>query len=53
MKKTDDKQVLIRLPVPLVKRLDAAAKKQQRSRTAEIRIRLAESLAARKAGATV
>ena len=44
MKKVDDKQVLIRLPGPMVKKLDAAAKRHERSRVAEIRIRLGESL---------
>jgi hypothetical protein len=43
MKKVETKQVLIRMPAPLLKRIDAAATAQQRSRTAEVCIRLAES----------
>ena len=44
MKKTESKQVLIRVPVPLLKRLDAAAEAQRRSRAAEVCLRLEVSL---------
>lgn len=48
MKKPDAKNILIRVPVPLLKRIDAAARAQSRSRTAEVCVRLAESLKAKK-----
>lgn len=48
MKKIESKQVLIRVPTPLLKRVDAAAKQQHRSRTAEVCLRLADSLKAKK-----
>lgn len=51
MAKIEDKQVLVRLPVTLVKRLDGEAKKQDRTRAAEIRIRLADSLKSKRSGA--
>lgn len=44
MKKIESKQVLIRVPVPLLKRVDAAAAAQRRSRAAEVCLRLTESL---------
>lgn len=40
------RKILVALPEPLVKKLDAAAKKSERSRTAEVRTRLAESFKA-------
>jgi predicted DNA-binding protein len=43
-KKAEAKNILVRVPVPLLKRLDAAAKRQQRSRAAEVRVRLEDSL---------
>lgn len=48
MPKTEFKSILIRVPVPLLKRLDAAARTQQRSRTKEVCVRLAASLKAAK-----
>lgn len=48
MKKQEFKQVLLRVPAPLLKRVDAAAKEQRRTRTAEVCVRLAESLKKRK-----
>lgn len=50
MKKSETKQVLIRVPVPLLKKVDAAAKAQQRSRTAEVCRRLEQSLSSKKPG---
>lgn len=44
-KPTTDRTVIARVPDPLIKKLDAAAKRGQRTRSAEIRIRLEESLA--------
>lgn len=44
MKKIESKQVLLRVPAPLLKRVDAAARDQGRSRTAEVCMRLNESL---------
>ncbi len=49
MKKTDSKAVLVRLPMSLMKKLDASAKKQARPRVAEIRLRLAGSFSKNKA----
>jgi hypothetical protein len=43
MKKAFAKPVLVRLSVPLLKKLDASAQAQRRSRTAEMNIRLAET----------
>jgi predicted transcriptional regulator len=43
-KTVEDKQVLVRLPATLVKSLDREAKKQQRPRSAVIRLRLAHSI---------
>jgi len=51
MKKVESKQVLIRLPAPLLKKVDAAAAAQRRSRTAEVCLRLADSLKKKGAGA--
>lgn len=42
--KNESKAVLIRLPAPLLKKVDAAAKEQRRSRTAEVCLRLAASM---------
>jgi len=44
MKKPEAKNILVRVPLPLLKKLDASAKRQHRSRTAEVRLRLEESL---------
>jgi hypothetical protein len=44
MKKAEAKNILVRVPIPLLRKLDAAAKRQHRSRTAEVRVRLEESL---------
>lgn len=44
MKKTEARNILVRVPVPLLKKLDKAAKHQGRSRTSEVVIRLADSL---------
>jgi hypothetical protein len=44
VKKIESKQVLIRVPVPLLKKLDVAAARQRRSRAAEVCLRLTESL---------
>lgn len=52
MKKTRDRTVIARVPDPLLKKLDTAAKKGQRTRSAEIRIRLEESLTRAPALAT-
>lgn len=49
MKTVESKQVLLRVPVQLLKKLDAAASAQRRSRTAEACVRLKESLQADKA----
>lgn len=53
--KATSKKVLVVLPEPLLKRLDIAARRQSRNRSAELCIRLADSLnekKAAKAGAT-
>ena len=50
MKTTEDKQVLVRIPEKLLKRLNTEAKRQQRPRAAEIRLRLADSF--KRKGAT-
>lgn len=44
MQKQDTKNILVRVPVPLLRKLDKAAKAQGRSRTSEVCIRLADSL---------
>lgn len=38
------KKILVSVPEPLLKRLDTAARQQSRNRSAEICVRLAESL---------
>lgn len=43
MKKTEKRNILVSVPVPLLKRLDSAARAQQRTRTAEVRVRLEQS----------
>nr|WP_315242125.1 hypothetical protein [uncultured Albidiferax sp.] len=48
MKKPETKNILVSVPLPLLKRLDSAARMQKRSRTAEVCVRLAESLKAKK-----
>ena len=50
MQKPDAKNILVRVPVPLLKKLDKAAKAQGRSRTSEVCIRLADSLKSKKSG---
>jgi len=49
MKKQYDRPVLARMPEPLIKRLDAAARRAGRSRSEELRLRLEESLSRAKA----
>lgn len=49
--KVESKAVLIRLPAPLLKKVDAAAKEQRRSRTAEVCLRLAASMKTTRAKA--
>ena len=44
MKTVEKKNILISVPVPLLKKLDTAARTEKRSRTAEVCVRLAESL---------
>lgn len=44
MKKTDEHLFSIRMPGTLVRKLDRAARKAERSRSAEIRYRLESSL---------
>ncbi len=43
MKKPEKKNILVSVPAPLLKRLDSAARAQQRTRTAEVRMRLEQS----------
>jgi hypothetical protein len=43
LKKTEAKNILVRLPVPLVKKLDRAARQHGRSRTSEVTLRLSET----------
>ena len=51
MSKSIKKNILVSVPLPLLKRLDTAAKKGMRSRTMEVCIRLEQSLkAARQVG---
>lgn len=52
MSKAEAKNILVRVPVPLLKRLDRAAKSQGRSRTSEVCLRLADSFK-RKAASEV
>ena len=49
MKKIEKKNILISVPVPLLKKLDSAAKAMRRSRTAEVCVLLEQSLKAGKA----
>lgn len=44
MKKTPDKPMVVRVPDSIIKKLDRAAKLAQRSRSAEVRVRLERSL---------
>jgi hypothetical protein len=44
MKKPEKKNILVSVPVPLLKRLDNSARKQSRSRTAEVCVLLEKSL---------
>ena len=44
------KKVLVSVPEPLLKKLDAVARRQDRDRSSELCRRLAESLKAHKAG---
>lgn len=44
MKLAEAKNILVRVPVGTLRKLDAAAKRQQRSRSAEVRLRLEDSL---------
>ncbi|CAM8627200.1 hypothetical protein MCEMSHM24_02713 [Comamonadaceae bacterium] len=48
MKKQPTKNILVSVPVPLLKKLDTAARTQMRSRTKEVCIRLEESLKSQK-----
>ena len=51
MSKSIKKNILVSVPLPLLKRLDTAAKKGRRSRTMELCVRLEQSLkAARQVG---
>jgi len=45
--KPRSKKVLLSVPEPLLKKIDAAAKSQQRDRSAEVCLRLAKSLKAK------
>ena len=49
MKKPEKKNILISVPVPLLKKLDSSAKAMHRSRTAEVCVLLEQSLKAGKA----
>lgn len=44
MNKPKSKKVLLSVPEPLLKKIDAAARAEQRTRTAEVCLRLAASL---------
>lgn len=44
MTKPPTKNILVNVPIPLLKRLDAAARKDGRSRTKEVCVRLERSL---------
>lgn len=46
------KKVLVVVPEPLLKKLDAAARKGSRNRSAELCVRLADSLKAKATGKT-
>lgn len=49
MKKTEAKSILVSVPLPILKKIEAAARAEMRSRNAEICIRLGLSLKAAKA----
>jgi len=49
MKKQYDHPVIARMPDPLIKKLDASARRAGRSRSEEMRLRLEESLSRAKA----
>lgn len=44
------KKVLVSVPEPLLKRLDTAARQKSRNRSAELCVRLAESLKVSRSG---
>jgi hypothetical protein len=48
MAKPPTKNILVSVPVPLLKKLDTSARKQMRSRTKEVCLRLELSLKAQK-----
>lgn len=48
MKKPDKKNILVSVPIPLLKKLDASARTNMRSRTAEVCVRLEQGLRPRK-----
>lgn len=45
---TRSKKILVSLPEPLLKKLDKAARQEKRNRSAELCVRLADSLKAKK-----
>lgn len=45
------KKILVSVPEPLLKKLDAAARKQQRNRSSELCVRLADSLSNKRVAA--
>ena len=49
MKKPEKKNILVSVPVPLLKKLDSSARSQSRSRTAEVCVLLDQALKAAKA----
>ena len=49
MKKQPTKNILVSVPVPLLRKLDLAARAQMRSRTKEVCVRLEQSLMKPKA----
>lgn len=51
--KKQSKKVLVSIPEPLLKRLDAKAKSEKRSRSAELCMRIEMSLKKRASEATV
>lgn len=53
MHKLETKNILVRVPVSLLKKLDRAAKKEGRSRTSEVCLRLEASLRPKRQEATV
>jgi hypothetical protein len=44
MKKPETRNILVSVPVPILKKLESSARSQMRSRTAEICVRLEQSL---------